>query len=280
MRRKFIISILFVTIGSISYLSAQKVSNVQVQQVYNKVYISYDLDKQADVYIYYNKEKKTWNRNKLKKVSGDVGDNISAGHKTIIWDALSEDGNIISDLDEINSTDLQFDVFSTHHSGSYLSEHPFFCTLNLAFTPWVTEIRNPLFSYGLKIGQLGRVGWFISATSNFNFKGAYQPITMDSITAPNASQKSIRFSGQLGLVVSPTKSFSILLGLGYGYLTRCCQTTNTDWNCIPEQTYSGIDATLGWAFNVRGFVGSLECGTTNFKTLEVKIGLGFALPIR
>ena len=68
---------------------AQNVSNITAMQEERKIIVSYDLYQTADITLYVSTDGgKTYQQ--LNSVRGDVGKNISAGHKTIVWDVLSE----------------------------------------------------------------------------------------------------------------------------------------------------------------------------------------------
>ncbi|MBO2524239.1 MAG: hypothetical protein CW341_00835 [Bacteroidetes bacterium] len=258
-------------------MSAQEVTNITVQQIEKNILISYDLDKKANIMVYISTNGgKSFE--KLHEVSGDVGKNVSAGHNTIVYY-----GNMISILTE----NIVFDVRSTKQNkelnykpkGSYqktkyidYKRNPYvFFTVNAAYN------LMPQYSFGIKIGQGKTIGWFFSAMSNFNFKGAYTPFPDETSYELTGKLKTVRFSGQLGLVVRPITPISILLGVGYGYSTRCYQTINNEWFCSPKHTNSGVDASLGLLFNMSGFASSLEFCTTNFKTFEIRVGLGFCI---
>jgi len=75
-------------------LWAQKVSNVVAQQKGDKIEVSYTLDKEADTYlnVVINGKYKL-----CKSVSGDIGENISAGRHTAIWDVLADMDEFIGD---------------------------------------------------------------------------------------------------------------------------------------------------------------------------------------
>jgi len=68
---------------------SQNVTNVESQQIGNKIEIAYHLDKNADIEIQISENGGGTYKN-INKVSGDVGKNITAGNKKIIWDVLAE----------------------------------------------------------------------------------------------------------------------------------------------------------------------------------------------
>ncbi|MBR6919660.1 MAG: formylglycine-generating enzyme family protein [Bacteroidales bacterium] len=60
------------------------------------IHVSYDLDRQADITLFFSTDGgKTFTE--LHRVSGDVGKNISAGHRTIVWDVLSERDRLVGE---------------------------------------------------------------------------------------------------------------------------------------------------------------------------------------
>lgn len=69
---------------------AQKVSNVSAEQVGKNIVVSYDLDKAATISVCYSTDGGKTYSQPIKQVTGDVGRNVSAGHKQIIWNVLNE----------------------------------------------------------------------------------------------------------------------------------------------------------------------------------------------
>ena len=76
--------------------SAQTVTNVTAEQVNKTIHVSYNLDKQADITLFVSTDGGSF-YTQLYRVSGDVGKNISAGHKTIVWDVLAEREKLVGD---------------------------------------------------------------------------------------------------------------------------------------------------------------------------------------
>ncbi len=78
-------------------MQAQNVSNVAFYQEGNKVIITYDLDKRADVVVRISTTGGAWHsfNAPLIYVSGDVGKNVSKGHKRIVWDVLKERDRLV-----------------------------------------------------------------------------------------------------------------------------------------------------------------------------------------
>ena len=298
--KQFVILFLFVVCGVFGQIAAQNVTNVNAKQVGTAIHITYDLDRAADISVYVSTDGGK-NYVPLHKVRGDVGKTIGPGQKTVVWDVRSE-------MEELNSDDIKFKVKvdanaeaewwkksraedKEKNNVAKISKEkkvmPYctFLTLNMAYSPL------PQWSFGFKIGQVKRVGWFVSLMTNFNFKGWGSPFHDDEEYYLTGDSKTIRFSAQAGLVYRPCKLVSILFGVGYGYraLTYCehyyeinpmngLLIARYDWHCYSDRTYNGVDVSLGLMFHIKGFALSAEAVTTNFQTVEAKVGVGFCLP--
>lgn len=86
---KFRLLILSLLAAICSTISAQTVRDIEVQQVEKQIHITYTLDNPADISVYFSADGGK-NYQKLYKVTGDVGKNISPGRKTVVWDVLAE----------------------------------------------------------------------------------------------------------------------------------------------------------------------------------------------
>lgn len=80
-----------------THVSGQKVSNVEFFQSGKKVHVTYTLDKNADISLYISTNGGRDFKGPLREVSGDVGNNVRAGNNIIIWDALAEMDEVVSD---------------------------------------------------------------------------------------------------------------------------------------------------------------------------------------
>ena len=95
-----ILSILLIVLSGIS----QNVTNVSFHQEDNKVVITYDLDKAADVSVYMSTDGGHSFGRALQHVTGAVGKNVQAGtNNHIVYDALAE-------YDELKGEDFVFKV--------------------------------------------------------------------------------------------------------------------------------------------------------------------------
>lgn len=69
---------------------AQNVTNITAEQVGKNIVVSYDLDKTATISVCYSTDGGKTYSSPMKQVTGDVGKNVSAGHKSITWNVLNE----------------------------------------------------------------------------------------------------------------------------------------------------------------------------------------------
>ena len=144
-----------------------------------------------------------------------------------------------------------------------------FVTLNAAYSV------APQLSYGISFGSVKKVGWYLSAMSNFDFTGLNvidKPFDEVAITGNSATT---RLSATAGLVIRMAKPVYLKLGAGYGMRIRAAETLNGEYVKYPANTYEGIEATAGIMFRLGGFAISLDAVTTNFQMMEMKVGVGF-----
>lgn len=130
------------------------------------------------------------------------------------------------------------------------------------------------FSYGFTYGQLRKFGWFVSAMSNFNFIGMSvmdEPFDEVAITA-NESTSIVSVTA--GIMTRLNKNVAAKVGAGFGMRIRACETISGEYVEYSRNTYKGIDATVGLLFDVKRLALGIDAVTTNFKTLEIKIGVG------
>lgn len=88
---------LFIILLSMVYmpLMAQKATNVQSYQRDKNIVITYYLNKEANIDLFVSTDGGKTYSEALRHVSGDVGKQISAGYKTIVWNVLAEQTNLI-----------------------------------------------------------------------------------------------------------------------------------------------------------------------------------------
>lgn len=165
---------------------------------------------------------------------------------------------------------------------SYVQNGYKFITINGAMSQY-----NKM-SYGLTLGSMKkRFGWFASVTTNFSFATNYDYvcdadhyITLDGNTyypeyTGTKSYSSLSVMG--GALMRLAGPVVLRVGAGYGARTVRYKTNNGYWVKNQAISANGLDMSLGLQCNFRGFIISFDCVTTNFKTWEAKIGLGYGL---
>ena len=269
-------------------VTAQTVSHVTAEQVGKTIHVSYDLDRAADITLFLSTDGGS-TYTQLYRVSGDVGKTVGPGHKTVVWDVQAEMGELRSDNVVFKvKVDANAEVAWRKKLRNEASEakrekkdnarqeqkawpYSTFFTLNGSYSPL------PQWAWGFKVGGVKRVGWFVNVMTNFNFNGWGNPFCEGGMYYLNGGSNTIRFSAQAGFVYRPCKPVSLLLGVGYGYRTLTYQA-DYSWLSYPGRTYNGVDVSLGLLFDIKGFALSAEAVTTNFQTIETRIGVGFCLP--
>ena len=145
-----------------------------------------------------------------------------------------------------------------------------FLTLNAAYSV------APQTSFGFTYGQINKVGWFVSAMSNFGTRFTANEwddlIYIDeAIASGKSSNARLSFTG--GMVCRLSEPVYLKVGAGYGMRVKCWELDNT-WYEYPSNTYKGLEMTAGLMFNIKGYTISADVVTTAFEYMEVKIGVG------
>ena len=161
--------------------------------------------------------------------------------------------------------------------GDFVKNGVNFVTLDGAYS------TAPQFSFGATFGSVKRIGWFVTAASNFNFAAMHSSATAGSDGLVDGEYYydytgkscSTRLSAMAGMVVWVDGPFYLKIGAGYGSRLKSWYTADGSLVKISDDSFSGIDATAGILFNLKGFSFSIDAVTTNFKTVEAKIGLGY-----
>lgn len=138
-------------------------------------------------------------------------------------------------------------------------------------------------SYGLSLGYLKEYGFFVSTASNFcralnadlecdndfYVDGFYPDYTGE------CHYSSLSVVG--GFMAKVSGPVAMKVGVGYGQRIKAYETRSGHWVKHPEYSATGVDVSVGLQCNLRGFVLTLDCVSTNFKIYEAKIGLGYGI---
>ena len=145
-----------------------------------------------------------------------------------------------------------------------------FVTLNAAYSV------APQTSFGLTYGQVKKMGFFVSAMTNFNFKfggNAWNDMYDENEAVFSGESYKARLSLTGGLLLQVAGPVYVKLGAGYGMRVKCWELSGKWYEYAPD-THRGVDLTVGMMLNTNGLAISADVVTTNFKTLEIKLGIG------
>lgn len=150
-----------------------------------------------------------------------------------------------------------------------------FLTLNAAYNNYGK------FSYGLTIGNMKKMGWFVSVMSNFNFKGLstdYEcgnDFLVDGYY-PFYTGKEVysSISATGGVMFKLVDELALKVGVGYGIRNTAYEMVDGKYVKNTDVSTAGIEAVVGVHYKISKFIVSLDMVTTNFKYFEAKLGLG------
>ena len=136
-------------------------------------------------------------------------------------------------------------------------------------------------SYGLTLGSMKKMGWFISLMSNFNFKGlstdyeCSNEFFVDQYY-PFYTGKEVytSLSATGGVMFKLVDELALKVGAGYGIRNTAYEMVDGKYVKNSDVSSSGIEAVIGAQYRIGKFVVSLDMVTTNFKYYEAKLGLG------
>ena len=167
---------------------------------------------------------------------------------------------------------------------AFLNTYPsnVFFTLNAAYT------SMPQWSFGFKVGTVRRFGWYLSAMTNFNYRGAFSPFEENGHYVLTGVSKTTYLGGQVGFVARPCMLLSVHAGAGFGYRTLNFES-DQGWHYYPKRSYHGPTASLGVMFHVWHLVFSAEATGMmyNLNPINdvrcawcVRMGVGVSFPIK
>ena len=157
----------------------------------------------------------------------------------------------------------------------------FFFTLNTAYT------SMPQWSFGFKVGTVKFLGWYFSAMTNFQYKGAFSSFQPNGHYTLSSISKTTYIGGQLGLVIRPCELLSLHIGAGFGYRTLNFES-DQGWHRYLKRTYYGPTASLGVMFHIHGFVISAEATGMTYNLNRIndmkcawgaRVGIGYSFGI-
>lgn len=152
-----------------------------------------------------------------------------------------------------------------------------FATANVAYS------LAPQASFGFSVGQVKRFGWFFSAMSNFGFKAMQYNYTADAngyvdgeYPYYTGEKCNLRISVMGGAMMKVAEPLYLRAGVGYGQRVKSWYISDGRLVKMSDDSWAGVDVSLGAQVHLKGFVLSLDAVTTSFKDVEGKVGVGYA----
>lgn len=133
----------------------------------------------------------------------------------------------------------------------------------------------PQWSFGMSFGTVDKIGWFVSAMSNFDFVAFEKEKRTEQSVSLTGESRTTRLSLTAGMLVRVGGMVYYKLGIGAGFRLRCLEADNGGWYEHLNNSYKGVDLETGLQFHLRHITFDVDVVTTNFKTTEVKLGFGF-----
>ena len=141
---KIVLVMVFVMSCTFKISFAQKISDVTARQVDKQIHITYTLDEPAEISLYLSTDGGE-SYIKLIKVSGAVGQSVTSGRKTIVWNVLEERENLVGD-------DIVFKVWAEDATTVTDIDGNVYRTVKLGNQVWMAEnLRTTRYADGRKI---------------------------------------------------------------------------------------------------------------------------------
>ena len=152
-----------------------------------------------------------------------------------------------------------------------------FVTLNGAYSNYGD------LTYGLTVGSVKKIGWFISGMTNFNFTAfstdlecSDDMLVNGNLPVYNGNEAFTGLSVIGGIIIRLSDPFALRVGAGYGVRNTAYETADGKWVKNTSISASGFDASVGAQLKFGMFVVSIDGVTTNFKCFEGKLGIGLS----
>ena len=148
----------------------------------------------------------------------------------------------------------------------------------------------PQASFGLTVGSVKALGWYVSLATNFNFDNSKGSFTCDGSGnwinqfvgdyEFTGGSKTSRLAATAGMAVRISDPLYAYVGAGYGYRNLYWRYIGDDGGGYAQNvdhSYQGLAVDAGLMLHFRGFGVSLGVQTIGVKYLEAKVGIGYTL---
>ena len=278
--KHFITVIILIASNLPLFVISQNVSNVEASLEDNKVVINYSIQG-GKFYNYYtislfvSRDNGKTFEGPLKEVSGDVGENMRRGDHKIIWDAMKE----LPLVDQGFMFDVRAEVFEEKIKKSI-------------YVAYVGNLATPL---GLRIGMLGKLGWYVEFRANLS------PFTTGTYTVKdgeiedydksgyyefNGEEGYSAYSAIAGITYQLSRNFYLFGGVGYGKEEYHWQIDEFNYDSPHKigQSYvkddassaTGFELDVGGIMRFNKFIITAGGTTINFSVFNWIAGIGVA----
>lgn len=277
MKRQIQLLILLLTVTVSSF--AQSVKDVEIRVSDNKVLVGYTISGLknyqdiSQINFYVSRDGGQTFEGPLKEITGEVGPDLRNGKYVMVWDAMKESrilsDNLIVEI-RISVEDSKKDFM-------------------------IAVVGNTATPFGLRIGQLGRIGWFAE------FRASLMPFTTVNYTYENGSIPDYnkygyyQFNGNNGLsawsavggvTIQATRKVFFNVGVGYGvenylygideYSYETENKTGSARAKDADYSNSGFELDAGIILKFNKLIINGGATTINFKTINWLVGIGVA----
>lgn len=258
-------------------LFGQSINNISFIQQGKEIIVNYDIsgsfNKKFKVELYVSTDGGNNYSGPLKKVSGDVGDNIINGtNKSISWEVLEE----MPDFGGQVVFNVRADII----------EEKIKCRFYLGYTATTTA---PI---GITFGLTGKTGFYLSARLNqgYSTTGEYETdgssildYNEDGYYAFTGNDKTRRMSVIVGLSFQLGQKLHFYTGGGYALYNLLWEIdqysyndikTGTAWANHQKETFVSADAEAGLLYEMGHIFIRGGISAPGFKWIEPALSLG------
>lgn len=260
---------------------AQEVSDIQIRVSGDKIKVGYTISGLkyyqdiTAIEFYVSRDGGQTFEGPLKEISGNISPGLRNGKYIITWDVLKEM--------PFTNEELVFDIRIT------ISEKERKKSFMISL---VGNVTTPL---GLRIGQLGKVGWYAEFRSSLSpFTAAeytYRNQTIPDYDKPgyyefNGNTTSAAWSAIGGITLQASWTVFFNIGVGYGvdeYMYEIDEYTyendvknGTAWVKDEEYSASGFELDAGMILKFNKFIITGGGTAINFKNFNWLVGVGVA----
>jgi hypothetical protein len=261
-----------------SLLLSQNIENVKSYLSEDKVIITYDIIggrffNYYTISLYVSRDNGNTYEGPLQEVSGDVGENIRHGSHQITWDAMKE----IPFVDQNFKFDVKAEIFEDELKPSI----------------FISYVGNTVTPIGLRIGMIGRIGWYVEGRMNliafdspaYTYKdGEIIDYDQPGYYEFTSGKGYSAFSALGGITYQPGRNMFLYAGTGYAWEKYLYEITNYSYeddqpigksNVVHDDyNLSGFELDAGAMYRFNMILVSAGATTLNFKNIWWTVGVG------